>query len=100
VRLEWSIYAQADRDAIFDYIEQDSPSAAVTVDDRIRVQIESLAQFPKSGRPGRLAGTRELVIQRTPYIAAYRIAGDTVRILRILHGAQRWPENISENPSE
>jgi plasmid stabilization system protein ParE len=47
VRLEWSIFAQADRDAIFDCIEQDSPRAAMTVDNRIRVQIESLAQFSK-----------------------------------------------------
>jgi plasmid stabilization system protein ParE len=44
------------------------------------------------GRPGRVNGTRELIIQRTPYIAAYRIAGKTVRILRELHGAQMWPE--------
>ena len=64
MRLEWSIFAQADRDAIFDYIEQDSPRAAMTVDNHIRAQIESLAQFPKSGRSGRVEGTRELVIQR------------------------------------
>jgi plasmid stabilization system protein ParE len=53
-------------------------------------------QFPESGRPGRIEETRELVILRTPYIAAYRITGDTVRILRVLHGAQQWPEDVSE----
>jgi toxin ParE1/3/4 len=100
MRLEWSIFAQADRDAIFDYIEQDSPRAAITVDDRIRSQVESLAQFPESGRTGRVEGTRELVIQRTPYIVAYRIAGKSVRILRILQGARRWPEDMSDEPSE
>ena len=96
MRLEWSIFAQADRDAIFDYIEADSPQAAIIVDDRIRVQVEGLVQFPESGRLGRAEGTRELVIQRTPYIAAYRIAGNTVRILRVLHGAQHWPEEMPE----
>lgn len=96
MRLEWSIFAQADRDAIFDYIEADSPQAAIIVDDRIRVQVEGLVQFPESGRLGRVEGTRELVIQRTPYIAAYRIAGNTVRILRVLHGAQQWPEEMPE----
>lgn len=96
MRLEWSIFAQADRDAIFDYIEQDSPQAAITVDDRIRSQVENLAQFPKSGRTGQVEGTRELVIQRTPYIVAYRIATNTVRILRVLHGARRWPEEMSD----
>ena len=100
MRLEWSIFAQTDRDAIFDYIEEDSPQAAITVDDRIRAQVSRLARYPQSGRPGRVAGTRELVIHRTPYIAAYRIAGDTVRILRVLHGAQPWPEDMSEEPQE
>lgn len=89
---------QADREAIFNYIEADSPQAAVTVDDRIRVQVEELMQFPEIGRPGRIDGTRELVIHRTPYIAAYRITDDSLRILRVLHGAQRWPEYMTENP--
>ena len=94
MQLEWSIFAQADREAIFDYIEVDSPQAAITVDDRIREQVEGLMKFPEMGRPGRVDGTRELIIQRTPYIAAYRIAGKTVRILRVLHGAQMWPEEL------
>ena len=91
MHLEWSQFAYADRDAIFDYIEADSPQAAIAVDDRIRQQIEELIKFPEIGRPGRIDGTRELIIQRTPYIAVYRIAGRTIRILRVLHGAQMWP---------
>ena len=98
MRLEWSVFAQADREAIFEAIEADSPQAAVTVDDRIWEQVEGLMQFPEIGRPGRIEGTRELVIHRTPYIVAYRIAGDTVRILRVLHGAQLWPEEMSTEP--
>lgn len=94
--LEWSVFALADREAIFDYIEVDSPRAAISVDDRIRISIESLAQFPKIGRVGRIEGTRELVVSGTPYIAAYRVADDTVRILRILHGAQKWPDELPE----
>ncbi|MGD0415084.1 MAG: type II toxin-antitoxin system RelE/ParE family toxin [Terriglobales bacterium] len=98
MRLEWSHLAQADRDAIFDYIEADSLQAAITVDDPIRVHVEGSVRFPESGRPGRVEGTRELVIDPTPYIAAYRVADDTVRILRVLHGAQQWPEQIPEQP--
>lgn len=94
MRLEWSAFAIEDRDAIFDYIEEDRQRAAVVVDDRIRTQVRQLLQFPETGRPGRIEGTRELVISRTPYIAAYRITGDTVRILRVLHGAQLWPDEI------
>lgn len=95
MQLEWSQFAQADREAIFDYIEADSPQAAITVDDRIRQQVEELMKFPKIGRPGRIDGTRELIIQRTPYIAVYRIAGKTICILRVLHGAQMWPQELS-----
>jgi addiction module RelE/StbE family toxin len=95
MQLEWSQFAQADREAIFDYIGADSPQAAIAVDDRIRLQIEELLKFPEIGRAGRIDGARELVIQRTPYIAAYRIAGKTIRILRVLHGAQMWPQELS-----
>jgi len=98
--LEWSVFAMAGREAIFDYIEADSPRAAMAVDDRIEASVEGLAQFPEMGRPGRVEGTRELVISRTPYIAAYRILGVTVRILRILHGAQQWPDEMPEKPEE
>jgi toxin ParE1/3/4 len=96
--LEWSAFARADRKAIFDYIEEDNPRAAISVDERIRTRVEGLAQFPEMGRAGRIEGTRELVISSTPYIAAYRIIGDTVRILRVLHGAQHWPDELPEEP--
>ena len=96
MRIEWSLFAQADRDAIFDYIEADNPRAAISVDECLRGQVEKLAKFPELGRPGRVERTRELVILQTPYIAAYRIVGDTVLILRVLHGARQWPEDVSE----
>jgi toxin ParE1/3/4 len=96
MHLEWSALARADREAIFDAIEADSPQAAVAVDERIEKSTKGLAQFPEMGRAGRVDGTRELVIARTPYIAAYRIAGNDVRILRVLHGAQQWPDNIPD----
>ncbi|MFZ1083784.1 MAG: type II toxin-antitoxin system RelE/ParE family toxin [Terracidiphilus sp.] len=98
MRLEWSAFAFADRMAIFDDIEADSPRAAVAVDDRIQDCVEKLTRFPEMGRPGRIEGTRELVISRTPYIADYRISGDTVRILRVLHGALQWPEGMLDEP--
>ena len=92
--LEWSILAIADRDEIFDYIEADNPRVAVTIDERIQEQLEQLILFPQSGRIGRVDGTRELVIVGTPYIAAYRIDTDTIRVLRIIHGARVWPDGI------
>lgn len=96
MRLEWSVWAQADRDAIFDYIEADNPRAAAAIDKRISDRVKVLRRLPESGRPGRVEGTRELVISRTPYIVAYRIMGDAVRILRVLHSSRRWPEHMPD----
>jgi toxin ParE1/3/4 len=55
-----------DREAIFDHIEVESPRAAIAVDERISGQTQTLIEFPHSGRPGRVEGTRELVIGQTP----------------------------------
>ena len=85
-----------DRDRIFDFIEQDDPRAAIAVDERIATQVLLLLKFPEGGRPGRINGTRELIVRRTPYIAAYRVEKDCVRILRILHSAQLWPGELTD----
>ena len=51
-----------------------------------------LLQHPKMGRAGRVKGTRELVISRTPFIAVYRLKGTKrIEIIRLLHGSQQWP---------
>jgi addiction module RelE/StbE family toxin len=95
LRLVWAQLAHSDRDDIFTHIEAENPRAAVHVDQQIANAARRLIDFPESGRPGRIAGTRELVVSRTPYIAAYVVTADTVRILRVLHGAQMWPDEIA-----
>ena len=62
--------------------------------DRLRDAIAHLAEFPSLGRVGRIAGTRELVIGGTSYIAVYRVRAGKLRILAILHTSQRWPEAL------
>jgi len=94
MKLTWSAFALSDRDAIFTYIEADNPAAVILIDERIAAAARRLLDFPASGRVGRIAGTRELVINGTPYVAAYLITQTTVRILRVLHGAQEWPEQL------
>jgi toxin ParE1/3/4 len=66
VKVEWSERAEADRNRIYDFIDAESPQGAIAVDGRIARSIAALARFPGMGRPGRIAGTRERVIQRTP----------------------------------
>ncbi|MBY5825802.1 type II toxin-antitoxin system RelE/ParE family toxin [Rhizobium leguminosarum] len=94
MKLTWSAFALSDRDTIFTYIEADNPSAAIMIDERIMAATRRLVDFPASGRVGRIAGTRELVINGTPYIAAYAVTETAVRVLRVLHGAQEWPETL------
>ena len=73
------------------YIRQENPSAAARMALEIDRQAALLGPFPGIGRLGRIPGTREIAIDRTPYIAIYRIRSATVEILRLLHGAQRFP---------
>jgi plasmid stabilization system protein ParE len=44
------------------------------------------------GRRGHLEGTRELVIPKLPYYAAYRVTENAVEILAVIHTARQWPE--------
>lgn len=94
MNLIWLPRARDDVRKAFRYIANDSQTAAEGVVTRLRMQVKTLAEFPKSGRPGRVPGTREMVISRTPYVVAYRIVGDVVEILAVLHGARRWPESF------
>ena len=87
----WTQRARRNLNDIGEYIAQDDPAAAERTVRRIVEQVSGLAYHPRIGRPGRVEGTRELVISDTPYIAIYRIK-ERVEVLRIRHGAQRWPE--------
>jgi toxin ParE1/3/4 len=88
-------YAEAvdsDLEAIKSYLQ---PRAGPIVTDRvldtILTAIERLDRMPFIGRPGRRAGTREMVITRYPYIVVYRVAGNDVEIARVLHQRMQWP---------
>lgn len=94
MRLVWGKWARADRLAIFDYLEERDPAAAADMDDAIRAATYLLRDFPNMGRPGRVDGTRELVVIGTPYIVAYVVLEDRIRLLRVLHGARAWPKAI------
>jgi toxin ParE1/3/4 len=95
MRIVWSLQAMADFAALRAYISQDDPAAAERMADRILHDIETqLPANPRMGRPGRVPSTRELVILKTPYIVPYRIEGHTIEILRVYHGARRWPKRV------
>ena len=88
--IQWSALARADLLDIVDYISDDNPIAALEVLEDIQSKSDQLSDFPKSGRLGRVEGTRELVVLAN-YIVIYREEALTTRILRVLHAAQQWP---------
>ena len=89
----WSSEAIEDLMALRAYIAQDNPAAAQRVALHIVRNVEQLLpDNPHMGRPGRVSGTRELVIPQTPYIVPYRLQHRAIQILRVYHGARRWPD--------
>ncbi len=91
MRLEWTQPAFEDIQEAGRYIALDDPQAAKRIAERVREAVEYLVDQPNIGRPGRVQGTRELVISGTPFIAVYWVRGDVVQILRLLHHAKQWP---------
>lgn len=85
----WSDFAEDDLDAIFDYLVDD-PEIAVRIVRGIRARADSLVDFPCMGGRGRVMGTRELLAERRYYIV-YRVKGDNIEILNIIHTSQKYP---------
>jgi len=91
MRVKWARLALREQDEAFEWIVAENPQAAREVIDRMRAATRLLADNPKMGRPGRIAGTRELVVTRTPYVVVYRIGPEQVEILAVIHHARDWP---------
>ena len=88
--VRWTKRALASLAAIAAYIERDNPTRAKTLVQDIRSKTETLADFPGMGRPGRVPGTRELVVHEN-YVVPYRVRGEHVDIITVQHVAKRWP---------
>jgi addiction module RelE/StbE family toxin len=91
MKLEWSEAARQDMNALFAYLDARNPQAADKTEAAIFATAEELLVFPKVGRLGRVQGTRELVVTGTPYLLIYATNAETVFIVRVLHGAQKFP---------
>ncbi len=80
-------------DAIAVYIARDNPMRAGSFVGEIKDKTNLLSQFPAMGRPGRVPGTRELVVHEN-YVVPYRVKDGVVQILRIQHVARLWPQHF------
>ena len=94
MKIRWVRPALQDLKDVGNYISADSPDVAKSVLARIRQSSKLLGDQLQMGRPGRVPGTRELVVPGTPFVLPYRVISDEVQILRVIHGARRWPKTL------
>ena len=91
MKIVWSRRAIQHLIALHDRIAKDGPGNAAAVAQRLLDSIELLSTQPQMGRPGRIIGTRELVIPGIPYIIPYRVRGGSLELIAVLHARQKWP---------
>lgn len=94
MRIVWTEPARRDLRDIYLYIAQDNPYAARALQNEIWRRVTLLQDNPQLGRPGRVEGTRELVMGDSPYILPYRVRHERVEILAVFHGARMWPSRF------
>ena len=94
MRVRWTRRALQSLDSIAEYIARDRPGAAARMVERIDDAVGLLARYPEMGRPGRVPGTRELIVSGSPYIVPYRLRGEEVEIITVLHAARLWPDRF------
>lgn len=94
MRIVWTPHARSRLRGIATYVRKDNPEAAARLVATIRSRVAHLSVHPAMGRFGRSAGTRELVIDGTPYIVPYFVSDVGVQVLSVQHAAQRWPDDL------
>ena len=92
MRVRWLRTALRNLDDEASYIAIEDSVAARLVVERVLSAVAMLEQQPGVGRPGRVHGTRELLVSKTRYIVPYRVRGDVVEILRVFHTSRRLPQ--------
>jgi toxin ParE1/3/4 len=89
--VRWTKAAADDLENIADYLFAKTPENAARLIRELYNAPSTLKTLPNRGRPGKKAGTRELVMSSLPYVIVYQLSGDVIHVVRILHGAQDWP---------
>ena len=92
MRVRWLRNALRNLDEEAAYIATDDPAAARLVVARVLAAVDQLVEQPGLGRPGRVPGTRELVVRKTRYLVPYRVKRDVIEILRVFHTSRGLPQ--------
>lgn len=96
MQIIWSTEAEADLEEAFEHISAENPQAALKLFYRVKEKVELLVDHPGLGKPGRVPGTKELVITNTPFVVPYRVLPQKkqLQIIRVFHSSREWPEEI------
>ncbi len=94
MKVVWSRRAIRHLVQLREHIAKDSEPNAGWIAERILKAVELLQTHPEIGRPGRLLGTRELVVSDTPYIVPYRVRKERVELIAVFHGRRKWPSQL------
>ncbi|MGH2366039.1 MAG: type II toxin-antitoxin system RelE/ParE family toxin [Chloroflexota bacterium] len=92
--VRWLRRALRNLEDVYDFIAEDNHAAASAAVARLYEAASQLDSFLALGRPGRVVGTRELVVPGTPYIIPYRVRDREVEVLAVLHTSRRWPSRL------
>lgn len=95
--VRWTKGALDTLDQAIDYVANRTPDAAAIAAQKIWDAAQVLSEHPGLGRPGRVEGTRELVISGLPYVLPYVVRDDNIVILRVMHTARRWPKSFDDD---
>jgi toxin ParE1/3/4 len=90
MQVRWTLAASSDLESIAHYLFEKTPEHAPRLIRELYNAAAKLTRFPDRGRPGKKKGTRELVLRGSPYIVVYKISGQALFIVRVLHGSQDW----------
>ena len=93
MRVRWLIKAIRNLDAEAEYMAKENPAAAAEMYLYIKARVDALGDFPATGRPGRVPGTRELVIDVYPFIVPYRVVGQELHVLCVFHTRRNLPKD-------
>ena len=93
-RISRSKLARDDLRAIWLYIAQQSVEAADRFLDRLDQTIRIIAESPAIGEPQDhiKPGLRRFVVAQ--YLVFYETTANGIRVVRVLHGARRWEEEL------
>jgi addiction module RelE/StbE family toxin len=94
MKVVWSRRAVRHLVQLREFVENDSEQNAALVASRILKAVDLLESHPEIGRPGRIVGTRELVVPDTPYIIPYRVRRERLELIAVFHGRQKWPAKL------